>query len=62
MCYLYLNLKLRVFLKRKVQLKSVPKGVVFFIHSIDKKKSIELMHSIKKIGLNVESVKPNTYN
>ena len=33
MCYLYL--KLRVFLERKVQPKSVLKGVVFFIYSID---------------------------
>ena len=33
MCYLYL--KLRVFLKRKVQQKSVLKGVVCFIYSID---------------------------
>jgi len=31
----YLYLKLRVFLERKVQSKSVLKGVVFFIYSID---------------------------
>jgi len=33
MCYLYL--KLRVFLKRKFQPKSVLKGIVSFIYSID---------------------------
>ena len=33
MCYL--NLKLRIFLKRKFQPKSVLKGVVSFIYSID---------------------------
>ena len=38
MCYLYL--KLRVFMERKLQPKSVPKGVVSFIYSIDKKNTI----------------------
>ena len=40
MCYLYL--KLRLFLERKFQPKSVLKGVVSFIYSIDKKENITI--------------------
>ena len=44
MCYLYLKLKLKIkgIFGRKVQPKSVLKGVVFFIYCIDKVQSLTL--------------------